>query len=246
MVMLYHEQYDAVITAIDHSAKTITFDVGGREFVYLFEHAKHYQVGKVSWPDHVSQAGKGEQPERELGPYRFHAYPDNRFRRTALKVVLAFGLLLAGGGVAVAAQTQTTPAPPERAYAEIKVGERTVKIEVPLTPKTKAAGLRGRASLAKDTGMLLFFPENAAKCITTLGVPMPLSVAFVDPDKTILDVHEMKANAHNLHCAVKAKWALLMPTSWYETNGVARRTVVEGLDVDFEAIALAQAKRSKR
>ena len=121
-----------------------------------------------------------------------------------------------------------------------------MKIEVPLTPKTKAAGLRGRASLAKDTGMLLFFPENAAKCITTLGVPMPLSVAFVDPDKTILDIHEMKANAHNLHCAVKAKWALLMPTSWYETNGVARRTVVEGLDVDFEAIALAQAKRSKR
>ena len=232
----------------------------------------------MSWPDRVGQAGKGERPERESGPHRFHAYPDNRLRRadahhdikggvwawvlqdepnngneiamrrcrTALKVVLAFGLLLAGGGVAVAAQTQATPAPPERAYAEIKVGERTVKIEVPLTPKTKAAGLRGRASLAKDTGMLLFFPENAAKCITTLGVPMPLSVAFVDPDKTILDIHEMKANAHNLHCAVKAKWALLMPTSWYETNGVARRTVVEGLDVDFEAIALAQAKRSKR
>lgn len=215
MAMLYREQYDAVITAIDRSAKTITFDVGG------------------SSPLTMDEPNNGNEINM-------------RRCRTALQVVLAFGLLLAGGGVAVAAQTQATPAPPERAYAEIKVGERTVKIEVPLTPKTKAAGLRGRASLAKDTGMLLFFPENAAKCITTLGVPMPLSVAFVDPDKTILDIHEMKANAHNLHCAVKAKWALLMPTSWYETNGVARRTVVEGLDVDFEAIALAQAKRSKR
>ena len=93
MVMLYHEQYDAVITAIDHSAKTITFDVGGREFVYLFEHAKHYQVGKVSWPDHVSQAGKGEQPERELGPYRFHAYPDNRFRRAAFITIASWWCL---------------------------------------------------------------------------------------------------------------------------------------------------------
>ena len=215
MAMLYREQYDAVITAIDRSAKTITFDVGGLSPLTMDE------------PNNSNEIAM-------------------RRCRTALKVVLAFGLLLAGGGVAVAARTQATPAPPERAYAEIKVGERTVKIEVPLTAKTKAAGLRGRASLAKDTGMLLFFPENAAKCINTLGVRMALSVAFVDPDKTILDVHEMKANAHNLHCAVKAKWALLMPTSWYETNGVARRTVVEGLDVDFEAIALAQAKRSKR
>ena len=31
---------------------------------------------------------------------------------------------------------------------------------------------------------------------------MALSIAFIDPDKTILDVHEMQSNAHNLHCAL--------------------------------------------
>ena len=56
--------------------------------------------------------------------------------------------------------------------------------------------------LSQEQRQLLFFPETQAKCINTLGVPMALSIAFIDPDKTILDVHEMQSNAHNLHCAV--------------------------------------------
>ena len=65
MAMLYREQYDAVITAIDRSAKTITFDVGGREFVYFSNTpsiTKLARLGRCRGPNVLAKLVRGSGP----------------------------------------------------------------------------------------------------------------------------------------------------------------------------------------
>jgi uncharacterized membrane protein (UPF0127 family) len=106
-----------------------------------------------------------------------------------------FACALLALGLALAA---CAPAAPSAASAlpriELK-GERDtvhVRVEVVDTPETRQRGLMGRPSLDEDAGMLFIWPEDASSSFFMKDTLIPLSIAFIADDGTVLRILDME------------------------------------------------------
>lgn len=64
------------------------------------------------------------------------------------------------------------------------------QIELALTPKDQAKGLMNRTEMAKDAGMLFFFPEENDRSFWMKNTLIPLDMVFIREDGTIGKVHD--------------------------------------------------------
>jgi uncharacterized membrane protein (UPF0127 family) len=77
--------------------------------------------------------------------------------------------------------------------ATIDTGERVVRLEVELaeSPEERRRGLMGRESLAVDAGMLFLYSEDHRGGFWMKDTLIPLSIAFLDADGTVLAILDM-------------------------------------------------------
>lgn len=75
----------------------------------------------------------------------------------------------------------------------------SLTVEVADTPKAQATGLSGRDILAPDAGMLFVFPSAAPIEFWMHGTSIPLSIAFVDDNRRIIDLQEMQPETDDHH-----------------------------------------------
>jgi uncharacterized membrane protein (UPF0127 family) len=77
--------------------------------------------------------------------------------------------------------------------ATIDTGERVVRVDVELaeSPEERRQGLMGRESLADDAGMLFLYPEDHRGGFWMKDTLIPLSIAFLDADGTVLAILDM-------------------------------------------------------
>lgn len=68
-----------------------------------------------------------------------------------------------------------------------------ITLEFAAAPNEISWGLMGRKSLPLDHGMIFIFPDNSKASVWMFNCYMDLSVAFLDKDFTIVELHEMKA-----------------------------------------------------
>lgn len=68
----------------------------------------------------------------------------------------------------------------------------TVRVEVVDTPETRQRGLMGRTSLVADAGMLFVWPEDASSSFHMKDTLIPLSIAFIGADGTVLRILDME------------------------------------------------------
>ncbi|HUE95256.1 MAG TPA: DUF192 domain-containing protein [Longimicrobiaceae bacterium] len=68
------------------------------------------------------------------------------------------------------------------------------RVEVAETPRQRAAGLSGRAGVPAGSGMFFLFDEEQPgdAGFWMHGVRMPLSIAYIDTDWTIVTIREME------------------------------------------------------
>ncbi len=78
------------------------------------------------------------------------------------------------------------------ATVTLHVGKADIKAEIAATPQEDARGLMYRHSLGDNAGMLFFLtgPETASFWMKNCFIP--LSVAFIGKDGTILEIHDMQ------------------------------------------------------
>lgn len=114
---------------------------------------------------------------------------------------------------------------------QLTAGIHVVQAEVAHTFETRARGLMFRKSMGANQGMLFVFQENATHCMWMRNTLIPLAVAFIDANGTILNVEEMQPQTENSHCAVRpAKYALEMNAGWFTQKGVRPGTQLGGID----------------
>ena len=160
-----------------------------------------------------------------------------------LAVVLA--LLLAGCGGTQAnpdTQTQSTPRASKNAGSaetarteesttvvpnvaiDASSGEKVrVWVEIADNPVARYIGLRGRESMPEDRGMLFVYPAEAPRTYTMAGTPLPLSIAFIDSDRRIIDIQDMKpfdGDPPGYNSAEPAQYALEVNRGFFEERGV--------------------------
>lgn len=115
-------------------------------------------------------------------------------------------------------------------FFELSAGMYRIEVEVAATPASRAQGLMHRKQMPEQRGMLFVFPESAIHCMWMKNTLLPLAVAFLDEQGTILNVEEMQPQTENNHCAAKpARYALEMNAGWFKRRGLAAGTAINGV-----------------
>ncbi|MFO1362035.1 MAG: DUF192 domain-containing protein [Burkholderiales bacterium] len=123
------------------------------------------------------------------------------------------------------------PAVAQLPTLELSAGIHLIRAEVANTFDARARGLMFRKSLGAGSGMLFVFPEVSRHCMWMKNTYVPLSVAFMDEQGTIVSIHDMKPQDETSHCAAKpARFALEMNQGWFAQKGIKAGARIGGLD----------------
>lgn len=105
----------------------------------------------------------------------------------------------------------------------------TVKAEVAVTPKQHEIGLMHRTSMGPNDGMIFIFERPGQQCFWMKNTLIPLSVAFIADDGTIVNLDEMKPETLEPHCSAKpVRYVLEMNKGWFSKRGLKAGIKVTG------------------
>ncbi len=107
-------------------------------------------------------------------------------------------------------------------WRPIIIKHKLILVELARTPAQREKGLKGRRHLSRDQGMLFIFKKEKYLEFWMKDTLIALSIAYVDKQKTIIDIQKMESlQADVLYpSAKKSKYALEMNLGWFEKNGI--------------------------
>ncbi len=122
---------------------------------------------------------------------------------------------------------QTNPTLPIK---KLNAGMHVIHAEVAATPETRTTGLMNRKSLAPNHGMLFVFEQANVQCFWMRNTLIPLSIAYLDSDGTIVNIAEMSPQSDQSHCSQKpVRFALEMDQGWFTARGMSAGKKILGL-----------------
>jgi uncharacterized protein len=132
--------------------------------------------------------------------------------------VVVVACLLAGIGSAQAKDDLPVQQLPT---TTLRVGMHLIKAEVAQTPREHAIGLMGRESMGTNAGMLFIFPKSAKQCFWMKNTLIPLQIAFIADDGSVVNLDEMLPQTENSHCSTQpVRYVLEMNTGWFTKHGI--------------------------
>lgn len=143
--------------------------------------------------------------------------------KTALAALAA--LVLAATAVPACAQEPQTNLP----RVTLSAGMHQIDAQVAQTPEQRATGLMHRKEMPQHEGMLFVFERPMVQCFWMKDTLLPLAIAFVDDDGTVVNLSEMKPLALDSHCSAKpVRYVLEMNQRWFARKGVKPGTKLAG------------------
>jgi uncharacterized membrane protein (UPF0127 family) len=141
-----------------------------------------------------------------------------------LAVILALWSLL----IPISTAAQTGPQPPLPTI-QLNAGMHVIQAEVATAPDERAAGLMFRKEMGANAGMLFGFEPAAIQCFWMRNTLLPLSIAFLADDGSIVNIEDMKPQTTDSHCAAKpVRFALEMNQGWFAKRGLKPGMRVQG------------------
>jgi uncharacterized membrane protein (UPF0127 family) len=124
------------------------------------------------------------------------------------------------GLTALIASAQTEPQP-KLPTVTLTAGMHAIQAEVARTDEQRQMGLMLRKEMAPHEGMLFVFDEPAVHCFWMKNTLLPLSIAFLADDGTIVNIADMPPQTTDSHCPAKAvRYALEMNQGWFAKRGL--------------------------
>jgi uncharacterized membrane protein (UPF0127 family) len=113
---------------------------------------------------------------------------------------------------------------------KLTIGKDRMTVEVVTTPEQRATGLMNRFSLQPDHGMLFVFERPQPLGFWMKNTYIPLSIAFVSADGTILNIEDMRPRDESTHWSQgEALYAIEMKKGWFADKGIGAGQRVGGL-----------------
>lgn len=113
---------------------------------------------------------------------------------------------------------------------ELDIRAHNVRAFIANTPESRERGLMRNTQLCANCGMLFIFPQAKKHSFWMKDTPLPLSIAFIAADGTILNIIEMQANTTHSHSAQgNALYALEMNKGWFTEHAIQPKDKVKGL-----------------
>jgi uncharacterized membrane protein (UPF0127 family) len=101
-------------------------------------------------------------------------------------------------------------------------------VEVARTAEERARGLMGREELAEDAGVLFVYESDSAASFWMKDTLIPLSIAFIAADGTVLELRDMEPLSRELHRPGQPyRYALEVNRGWFERHGLGAGDRVE-------------------
>ena len=144
--------------------------------------------------------------------------PMNRLTPAVLSVLLP-----------VCVFAQQAPQPP-LPTVPLTSGIHVVTAEVAATPQSRMVGLMMREQLAPNHGMVFVFDDKSQHCFWMRNTLLPLSIAFIEDDGTIVNVADMTPKSEAPVCPARpVRYALEMQQGWFAKRGIGAGKKITGL-----------------
>jgi uncharacterized membrane protein (UPF0127 family) len=113
---------------------------------------------------------------------------------------------------------------------QVKVGKHPLKVELAVSDEERSRGLMFRKALGKDDGMLFVFDELGYHSMWMKDTLIPLSVAFLDGEGTIINIIDMEPQTLDTHSAAgPARYAIETNKGWFVEKKLKAGDKVTGL-----------------
>jgi uncharacterized membrane protein (UPF0127 family) len=114
----------------------------------------------------------------------------------------------------------------------IKVGNKTLKVKLAITPEQQMKGLmnvQGQAptKLPENEGMLFVYRREEILSFWMKNTTLPLSIAFIDKKGIITEIRDMEPlGMDSVKSAKPAQYALEVNRGWFSKNNIKIGTKV--------------------
>lgn len=125
-------------------------------------------------------------------------------------------------------------------FFPIKVGERTVRMQLAVRPYEMQRGLMERRDLGKDDGMIFVYEKPQQMTFWMRNTPTPLDIGFFGPDGVLAEIYPLHPFDEKTVASrgTQLQFALETNQGWYAANGVK-----PGQKLDLKAVAAALKER---
>ena len=106
---------------------------------------------------------------------------------------------------------------------DIQINGINLKVEVAATHEERLLGLMYRKKLPDNKGMLFIYPSERIIKLWMKNTSIPLSVAFLNKNKKIINIEKMEPNQTKIIYKSKdlALYAVEVNQGWFELNTVS-------------------------
>lgn len=105
---------------------------------------------------------------------------------------------------------------------QLLAGEHELFAYVARTDEERAQGLMFRREMPDDEGMLFMCEQRAEQKFWMKDTPLPLSIAFLDEDGTIVKIEDLQPDSlEGCSSGQPVRWVLEVNQGWFGERGVA-------------------------
>ena len=110
---------------------------------------------------------------------------------------------------------------PRLPTVQLQAGMHNIVAEVARTPEQHQTGMMMRTEMATHEGMLFAFDDVSPRCFWMKNTLLPLSIAFIEDDGTVVNIAEMKPRSEASHCSEKpVRYVLEMNQGWFSKRAI--------------------------
>ena len=111
----------------------------------------------------------------------------------------------------------------------LQAGMHNIRAALALTDEQWQTGLMFRREMAQHEGMLFVADQPGPRCFWMKNTLLPLSIAFIADDGTVVNVADMQPQSLDSHCSTKpVRFVLEMNQGWFAKRGIKAGSKISG------------------
>ena len=112
---------------------------------------------------------------------------------------------------------------------DLQAGIHVIKTELAITPEQQQIGMMFRREMGNNEGMLFISEDSSQRCFWMRNTLVPLTIAFLATDGTIVNLADMDAQSERSHCSAQpVRFALEMNRGWFAKRGLKAGAKIKG------------------
>lgn len=121
-----------------------------------------------------------------------------------------------------------THAQPRLKTMKLWIGTEELVTELAISPEQLMTGMMFRTNMAENEAMLFAMPVTRTAAFWMKNTPLPLSVAYIDPEGIIQEIHDLHPYDTNsvVSQTENIRFVLETPQGWFERHKIASGAAV--------------------